>query len=161
VGILDPTPCVTSFNTQTGTSTYGVTSGNSLAIITTSTQNATVTIDTALASSSITMLFGNATTTAPAYQVFELPASATIARVDCSEYASATTTFTGWYATSSANNTPALGTSIFSSFTCGKAVNSTTSITTTVPGGDYYFVVTTSTAGTPTLTTFSTVFTKL
>jgi len=126
------------------------------------TSGSNLTVSSTLASSSVTFLFGNATTTAPAFQDIETPNAKTITSIDCSEYAAATSTMELFYATSSANNTVAKGNIILSSINCTNTPTSTTSFTTSsLPSGDWLFAIVSSTVGTPTLTTLDVIMTKI
>jgi hypothetical protein len=126
------------------------------------TSGSNLTVSSTLASSSVTILFGNATTTAPAFQDIETNTAKTIAKVDCWEYSAATTTLELYYETSSATSSLASGSIILSSLACGSAGTSTTSFTTSsLPINSFLFAIVSSTAGTPTLTTLDISATKL
>jgi len=120
------------------------------------------TVSSTLASSSVTFVFASATTTAPSnFEAIETPNAKTITKVDCWEYASATSTMTLYYETSTATSSILSGNIILSSIACGITGTSTASFTTSsLPINSYLFAAVSSTAGTPTLTTVNVIATK-
>lgn len=130
------------------TITNAITDGNYLTF-----SGSQMNVDAEIASSTIAFNFYDATSTAPyKFQKVRINFPATIQSVYCDEYASATTTVNLYRATSAYTNAQDYLTSI----ECGIAGNSTTSFsTTTIPVDTWLVANTTSTAGTPTLTTIN------
>lgn len=113
----------------------------------------TINADPELASSTIAFNFYDATSTAPyKFQKVRLEYAATITSVYCDEYASATTTIQLYRVTSNGSYTNAQD--YLSSIACGIAGNTTTSFSSsTIPAGTWLVANSTSTSGTPSLTT--------
>lgn len=166
-GLLSTTDWST-FNSKVSTSRTitagtGLTGGGDLSAdrtISLSTPVAATNISPSIASSTISFNFYDATTTAPyKYQKVFVNFPATIQKVYCDEYASATTTLQLYRVTSNGSYTNAQD--YLSSITCGIAGNSTTSFsTTTIPVDSWLVANSTSTAGTPSLTTVHITFKK-
>jgi hypothetical protein len=113
----------------------------------------TINADPELASSTIVFNFYDATSTAPyKFQKVRIEYPATISSVYCDEYASATTTIQLYRVTSNGSYTNAQD--YLSSIACGIGGNTTTSFSSsTIPAGTWLVANSTSTAGTPSLTT--------
>lgn len=116
-------------------------------------------VDPELASSSVSFTFYDATSTAPyKFQKWRASKTMTITAVSCDEYAAATTTVQLYRASSIATTTNSQ--TILASIACGINGTSTTSFTSsTLPVDTLLIANTTSTAGTPTLTTVNVYFT--
>lgn len=115
----------------------------------------TLSASSTLASSSVSFIFQNATTTKPnSFEDILTNTAKTISYVDCFEYAAATTTMELYYNTTNAST--GIQQVILSSIACGIGGNSTTSFTTsTLPAGAYLFAIVSSMAGSSTQTTLN------
>jgi hypothetical protein len=153
---LSGTVTVSSNNLlDSGGSKYATTTVASLAGGYLGVSGAALTASSTLASSSVTFIFQNASTTKP-YSFANILSNTkkSISLVDCYEYAAATSTMTLYYNTTNAST--GIQQVILPSIACGINGASTASFTTsTLPANAYLFAIVSSTAGVPSQTTIN------
>ena len=170
-GILESQNCVVSLNNLTGnviaTGTtnqiaFSSSTGNLVASIPTGFAGpymgftgGAITASSTLASSTVSFIFDNASTTKPySFQDILTNTAKTIAYVDCYEYAAATSTMELYYNTTNAST--GIQQVILPSIACGlTGATSTSFTTTTLPINAYLFAIVSSTVGTPQQTTLN------